>query len=399
MPKFCLLLLCLLFLLCGCQTQPAETTVPTTTVPTTTAPAADPLLERSLNSLGNNVRVQAVLEKLRAGEQITVGFIGGSITEGFNATGDRNYATLVTEYLQNTYGGKAVCLNTGLAGTPSTLGLIRAQRELLDAQPDLIFIEFAVNDAQTFTDKQAYEALIRKCLLQENDPAVILLHSVTENGYTCQDEMALTAFYYSLPAVSVRDAIMPAIENGEMTWADWSNDDVHPHTDGHALYAKMIAHLIGTLDKEESDGTYAVPNTPKFKQDWTELTEYDSQTLVLTDKGDFQPSRAHERFPNSFSYRHNDSTDNRGLTFTVTGRALFIVFKQSQSTNFGTAQVLVNGEVVAHLEGCNSDAWNNPVARLIFSEKEPATYEITVQMQPGDEEKSFDLLSVAIVEE
>lgn len=403
MIKRCICFFLLMVVLAGCATDSAPATqVPPTseTSETTAMPAPDPMMERSLASMGSNYRIQKVLEKMESGEEITVGFIGGSITEGYDAPNGQNYAALVTQYLDNTYSdgtGKVHCINAGLSGTPSMLGLIRADRELLAYKPDLIFIEFAVNDAQSFTDKQAYEALIRKCLCQEWEPAVILLYSVTDNGYTCQNEMALTAFYYDLPAVSVRDAIMPELEAGTMAWTDWSGDEVHPHGEGHLLYSRFIIHLIDTLRGQDPDDVYIMPEEPKFSRDWTRMREYGSADLPLVSMGDFTASAAHPNFRSSFSYRGGQDSTNAGLTFEVTGTTVFLVFKSTPSAAYGTAEILVDGEVVAHLNGYNPDAWNNPVTQLIYADREIGTHTITVRMQPGDEDKSFDLLAVGIV--
>lgn len=389
-------------LLCGCGGRDKAVKETDPPVAQTEQTPVDPMLERSLASEGNNRRLQKVIEKIASGEVVTVGFIGGSITEGFNARNGENYAKLVTEYLDRTYSdgsGKVTCVNAGLAGTPSMLGIVRVDRELLSAQPDLIFIEFAVNDAQSFADKQAYEALIRKCLKQEKEPAVILLYSVTENGYSCQNDMAMTAFYYDLPAVSVRDAIMPEIASGAMKWTDWSDDEVHPHGEGHKLYSRFITNLIDTLAAQEPDDDYVIPEKGRFGRDWSGMTEYDSETLEISAWGDFEKSSAHANFRNSFSYRGGENAKNDGLTFRVTGTTLFLVYKATNLSTYGTAEVLVDGEVTAHLIACRTDGWNNPVVQQIYSGKEIASHEITIRMQSGDEGKYFDLLSVGVVHE
>lgn len=404
-----LILLVLVGLLSGCgeQAEPETESMAgiTETEPTVHSTedisGEDAMLERSLVSEGNNYRLQKVLNQISSGETVTVGFIGGSITEGYNAKGVGCYAELVTRYLDETYSdgsGKVTCLNAGLSGTPSMLGLIRADRDLLDQKPDLIFIEFAVNDAQSITDKQAYEALIRKCLMQENEPAVVLLYSVTSNGYTCQNDMAMTAFYYDLPGVSVRDAIMPEIQSGSMSWTDYSNDDVHPHSRGHQLYSRLIAHLIDTLASQPADQKYEVPAACKFRRDWSHMQEYDAGNLSVVTPGDFSRMAAHFRFDDGFSYRGDNPQAHQGITFTVTANTVFLVYKASDSQTYGTAEVLVNGETIAHLPGYDPKGWNNPVTRLILSEKESAPYEITIRMQQGDEEKCFDLLAVGIAE-
>ena len=62
-------------------------------------------------------------------------------------------------------------VNAGLSGTPSVLGVVRAERDLFgEKQPDIIFIEFAVNDGGDQQYKDCYESLVKKCLDKENAP-------------------------------------------------------------------------------------------------------------------------------------------------------------------------------------------------------------------------------------
>lgn len=400
MKKIIILLVFIIILCCaGCVQEPAptvETTQPTQPTQVTEVTWMDNMISRSMISQGNNFRLKSVLDKIKSGEKVTVGFIGGSITEGYMAGTENNYVKLVTDYLDQHYGngsGNVTYVNAGLSGTPSMLGLIRCQDDMLYAKPDLIFIEFAVNDAMSVTDKQAYESLVRKCLQQENAPAVILLYSVTETGYSCQDEMNLTAFYYGLPAISVKNAITPELEAGNITWKDWSSDDVHPNASGHQLYADFITTLIDTLASKETDNQVEIPKRLRAGKNWTGITQYDSRNLQPVSLGGFRVSSAHHHFTNTYSY---SGGDNSGLTFTADGNTLFIVYKATTSARYGTAEVLVDGEVVMHLDACKKDGWNNPVTQLIYSEKEAATHEITIRMQPGDEEKNFDILCVGI---
>ena len=50
-------------------------------------------------------------------------------------------------------------VNAGLGGTGSLSGAFRVQRDLLQAEPDVVIVEFAVNDA--WVDGAAYEGLLR----------------------------------------------------------------------------------------------------------------------------------------------------------------------------------------------------------------------------------------------
>ena len=155
--KKCLIILLAAVLLCGCsapdQTVPEttiqeettmETTLPTETVPT----PYDEMVARSLLRLGNPARIQKVIDKARAGEDITIAYIGGSITEGPDVKPAERYVTLSYHEFEDAYcaGGSVTCINAGLSGTPSNLGCIRLQRDVLDHKPDLTVVCFGLND-------------------------------------------------------------------------------------------------------------------------------------------------------------------------------------------------------------------------------------------------------------
>lgn len=84
---------------------------------------------------------------------LVIGFLGGSITEGCGAaTKDDRWSTLVVNgYFKKNFPNKNVIeRNASIGGTNSQDGMIRMRRNLeLDSAstPDVVFVEFAVNDA------------------------------------------------------------------------------------------------------------------------------------------------------------------------------------------------------------------------------------------------------------
>ena len=202
----------------------------------------------SLVSTGNTCRLGRVFEKAAGGEDITFAYVGGSITEGYSvgARAPECYASLSASEFETAYctGGTVTCQNNGLSGTPSVLGNLRAGSEVLPSQPDIIFIEFAVNDSNDPLCQSSYESLVRSCLEAPNAPAVILLFICMENGRCCQEQQQEIGAYYDLGMISVRDGIQPELDEGRMLWSDFGADDVHPSKDGHRLIADMIANYF-----------------------------------------------------------------------------------------------------------------------------------------------------------
>ncbi len=169
--------------------------------------------------------------------------IGGSITAGaFATTPENRYAGRLLAWWQKQFPACSVTMiNAGLGGTGSMYGALRARRDLLSSLPDLVVVEFAVND--NWTDGEAFEGLVRQILAQPNSPAVLLLFMMWEKGGNDQAMQSKVGAYYRLPMVSFRDAIWPEIEAGRLKWSDYIVDTVHPTDAGHAAAARFITAM------------------------------------------------------------------------------------------------------------------------------------------------------------
>lgn len=74
-------------------------------------------------------------------------------------------------------------IKAGVGGTPSELGMIRFERDVLrdgKEKPDLVVVEFAVNDEGDETKGRCYESLVTKILSMPDAPAVLLLFAVLQ---------------------------------------------------------------------------------------------------------------------------------------------------------------------------------------------------------------------------
>ena len=72
-------------------------------------------------------------------------------------------------------------VKAGVGGTPSELGMLRFDRDVLrdgTVKPDIVVVEFAVNDEGDETKGVCYESLVRKILTLPWHPAVVLLFAV-----------------------------------------------------------------------------------------------------------------------------------------------------------------------------------------------------------------------------
>src|SRR4051812_19063936 len=94
----------------------------------TTATSEEAVLcARALNSQGNTALLQQQLAKARRGENIVVGVIGGSITQGAAAsTPEKRYGNLIASWWREKFPGTTVkFVNAGIGATGSDYGALR----------------------------------------------------------------------------------------------------------------------------------------------------------------------------------------------------------------------------------------------------------------------------------
>lgn len=357
------------------------------------------MVERSVVSTGNTARLNKVFDKAENGEDITIAYVGGSITEGY-AAGARSpqcYASVSAADFQETYckGGKVTCQNNGLSGTPSILGCLRVSDEVLPSQPDIIFLEFAVNDGMEMDYKVCYETLVRTCLEAENAPAVILLFTYMETGHTCQEQQQEIGTHYDLGMISVRDAILPEMEAGRMAWNDYGDDDVHPSVAGHALLGEFIAEYFAEARAKKADKSYEIPAETVYPELYTGGTLYDASNLKFHD-GSWNIGTNNQRFPAGFVYQKD--TGNEGVSFTVTGKTLFLVYKVSNSQDYGMAGVYINGSLAGIVNGYGVNGWGGPIPKLIEHYDETTEMNVEIRMLDDHVDKSFEIFAVGVSE-
>ncbi len=375
------------------------------TVQTEAAPAKEysETVQRSLLSLGNTYRLENKLSKALQGENITVAYLGGSITEGVGGTPDTCYAKLSFDYIAGNYGkgDNVEYVNAGVSGTPSILGNLRVQKDVLDKNADIVFIEFAVNDGMDQLHKDSYESLVRTVLKQGNEPAVILLFTVTETGHTCQPHMSEIGEYYGLPMISVPDAIQPEIEAGRMTWADYAGDGAHPNAKGHKLVAEFIEYYFYVLSTRDAvDSPADIPIVPKFGNPYEDAflaeIDYDNSNpdLKIGDMGSFSlESRSIADFTKGAWVYSGQGTEP--LKLNVKGNSLFLVCRRNNSDTMGKFDVMINGNKAGTIDTNQKDGWGDPYAFQVI--KWQGIKDMEVEIIPAEDSagKTIEIYGIA----
>lgn len=367
-------------------------------------------LDKSFVSTGNNYRVKKFLEKLKNGDKVCVAALGGSVTEGAGpAKYTDGYAFQFNAKLKKAYApagsNNAFFDGAGLSGTPSMLGLIRYESDVVDVlgqNPDLLIIEFAVNDDGSSGNLRAFEQLIRHAYEANPETAVIALYSAATYGNQSVN-MKPIADYYGVPQVNVLNLVKQALSSNLFKKEQYYTDTVHPTKEGHAIQADCIMNLIKKIDAEEICEPMAVPEKSYSKkpfEGFTRITgnnedvqievgnfddtDASTQSIKKTGKGNFPQNWHHKGGSNNFE-------------MTINCKSLILVYKVQGSwlqQKFGKADIYVDGKYFATYDGGAAGGWCNCESRVIIDEETAAMHKVEVRMADGDSLKGFTIVAM-----
>jgi|GEM_PF-508916 len=220
------------------------------------------------------------LAKASEGRPLKVGYIGGSITRA-----EDQYRGQTTAFLKKMFEGNTVIeVAAGVSGTDADLGACRIREQLLKEDPDIIFIEFAVNGGY----EQGVEGMIRQISRYDPDIDICLIYTVRSSQletYIGGDvpggiqQLEKIAEHYQLPSVHLGLDVAKKVVNGEVIAKGdpslmpnkiiFSKDGTHPLKAGGDLYAESIKRMFRALrNTPEVPRRRALPE-PLHANSWT----------------------------------------------------------------------------------------------------------------------------------
>lgn len=208
-------------------------------------------------------RLKNLMKRAANGESLVIGFLGGSITQGsLSSTPKTCYAYLVYEWWKKSFPNAAFSfVNVGIGGTTSHYGGARAWKDVLCYRPDIVTVDFSVNDDANEFFEETYEGMLRRLLAAPSAPAVVVLNNVFyDTGKNAQDYHNRIADHYGIPHVSIKDTVYPDVESGKIVRADITPDNLHPNDKGHRLVADEICKLLDSIKAEMEEETIAGEN-------------------------------------------------------------------------------------------------------------------------------------------
>ncbi len=302
-------------------------------------------------------------------DSVTAVFLGGSITQGAGASDiSKNYVSQVGEYLKTAFAGKTVnYVNAGIPGTDSQYGYYRLTSDVLSYKPDIVFIEFSVNDHYNDRKKENSEArsrvkgymegIIRRLAAEENAPAVIFVNTTDDTinkgtEYSFVDVYETLCEQYGIKAIDLESYV----RSGNYVTASGAEntilgDGTHPNDTGYKLYADKIKEELAkgdyylVPDKNAdwlSEAAYRQEGAPRtlgygemnFIGDWSENSTY---------KGDYTGTL-------KMSENAGDS-----VSFDFYGDSLCLGTRSNQYG--GNFRLEIDGEFIGNYNTFNGGTW------------------------------------------
>ncbi len=198
------------------------------------------------------------IAKLESGAETTIVALGDSLTQGWMVR--KGYLDFLDEMLRERFPGSRFHLvNSGIPGDTAEGGLYRIRGDVLDFNPDCVFVQFALNDAFCGYSVAEFKNNIQKIIDEirdDSDAEIVLVTSDyignnRENRFVGEfyRQLEVLAETNGLPVAKVHEYWKQRIDEGVEFRSLVQGDLVHPTVAGYKLMAEAIMKLFEREDE------------------------------------------------------------------------------------------------------------------------------------------------------
>ncbi|MEO5681762.1 MAG: SGNH/GDSL hydrolase family protein [Chitinophagaceae bacterium] len=215
--------------------------------------------------------------KIAAGKSIRIAFLGGSITRAGGG-----YRDQVLSWFKNQYPASQFTeIMAAVSGTGSDFGACRVEQQVINYAPDLVFVEFAVNDNRTPMQKvrETMEGIVRQIWKRKPFTDICFIYTFSaENLPLLQKKifpssvsaMEAIAAAYNIPSIHMGLSVADEIKQGKLLMAGkreeqaavplFSLDGVHPLPEtGHKMYTSVLSKYLLLLSHNATAAKHRLP--------------------------------------------------------------------------------------------------------------------------------------------
>ena len=282
--------------------------------------------------------------KIERREDITIAYIGGSITA------QPGWRPKSLDHFRQTYPEITFHeINASITGTNSYLGVSRIQRDILDHDPDLIFIEFAVNDAGGAFSKKTFEGMVRKALANDITTDICFVYTATvhqvnhllKGRYQPSSQvMEDVAEHYGIPSIHMVVKVAQLLKADKLNFVAqlpedgtgmidgkivFSPDGAHPYPEtGHELYLDAIRRALPAIEMASTNARQIIP-LPLVENHWQDVKLIPLKDVTVSsgwEKLDPETSKIAKQFSNCLPAIWMAEEPQATIEFTFTGSAI-----------------------------------------------------------------------------
>lgn len=333
-------------------------------------------------------------KKIKSGKEVTIAYIGGSITEASNGWRDSTF-----NWFGATYRGTSFKqVNATIGGTGSNLGVFRMEQDVLSHHPDLVFVEFAVNDGGPAEGTyKSMEGIVRKTWRKYPKTDICFVYTIAENGIkalqggTYQNTaiaMEQIAEHYQIPSIHMGVEVIRMLDSGKLIFTGvpeehpdkivFTKDRTHPlSASGHPIYARVVARNFLKMAATIADQPHVL-KAPYIKDNWE-----DAQMVPLSKlktKNDWETLSPADTLSRKFVKYMPELYKAKipGASFTIKFNGKVLGVYDLIGPKSSIVDVVIDGE--RPIEVYRFDGWGNAYRKNAFFLKE---------LPDGDHEVTF----------
>lgn len=337
-------------------------------------------------------------------KKLNISYIGGSVTNGYGSTdtATKSWAALTTAWFKEKFPDAEINSdNVAIGGTGSYFGTFRYEDDVQSNSPDLVFIEFAIND---FYDKATKEQTIRniESIIQNaytrNANVDIVLVGIMDKWrqYDYDNLLAMKelAQKYNIMMIDIMSEFKSYLATTSTEYETYfkEGDGVHPNDTGYSVYAKIVTDTLASdiILTEAQDVSLKKHSIPVTKLSSTDLM-LDAQ-LLKADKIDFETNNGFTLETKTFStlgYRNYNkryvaSAIGSTATFKFVGTDIGLLY--AGKNNGGKLECSVDGGTPVVIDTYLASA--NPKTVVIAENLENKEHTLTIKVLSDKNESS-----------
>ncbi len=297
---------------------------------------------------GNLTPLKRILADVKEGRERSIAFLGASVTYGESVKRGKQFSAIMEQKWESTMNMEFApkIVNASRSGTLSGNALF-SMDEVLEMKPDLVFLDYSVNDPGQMYLAETFEAVVYRFLA--SGCAVAILLFCNERGTSTKGSMIRIARHYDIPIIDIGKLIMDQIHSGEMSWSDFALDYVHPNNWGHEYIADNLFQLFLRAEEQDKDVEFQLPEEFCFMGVFCDVQfrdcyEYKEEGWILEEE---------------FSY-------------------LLIEYTQNPDGSDCAADVYVDDEYVRTITRYAEISWDNRVVHCIYEDEKNSRHKIKI---------------------